>query len=120
TLLHAAELAEEMRDPDRMARAALANSRGFASNFGGGDEERGAGLERAVQLTRLSDPARCARLLSLQAMELQFDPDYQRRRALADEALALAPAAGGDRSLPYVLRDHFHATWAVDTLDARR
>lgn len=120
TLLRAAELAEAMGDSDRMARAALANSRGFASNFGAVDAERVAVLERAVELTRLSDPSRCARLLSLQAMEMQFDPDYRRRRALADEALALARAAGDDRSLPYVLRDHFHATWAVDTLDARR
>jgi DNA-binding SARP family transcriptional activator/tetratricopeptide (TPR) repeat protein len=120
TLLHAAELAEEMGDSDRMARAALANSRGFASNFGAVDGERVAVLERAVELTRLTDPARCARLLSLQAMEMQFDPDYRRRRALADEALALARAVGDDRTLPYVLRDHFHATWAVDTVDARR
>ena len=52
-------------------------------------------------------------------MELQFDPDHERRRALADDALALARAEGDIRILPYVLRDHFHATWADDTLAAR-
>ena len=44
------------------------------------------------------DPARCARLLALQAMELQFDPDHERRRALADEALALARRGGRRRA----------------------
>ena len=53
-------------------------------------------------------------------MELQFDPDHERRRALADEALALAREAGDPRALPYVLRDHFHAVWSADTLAARR
>jgi len=52
-------------------------------------------------------------------MELQFDPDHERRRALADEALALARRAEDDRILPYVLRDHFHAVWSADTLAGR-
>lgn len=120
TLLRAADLADDIGDAERMALAALANSRGFASSFGRVDRERVAVLGRAVDMTRSNDPTRCARLLSLQAMELQFDPDFTRRRALADEALTLARATGDVRSLPYVLRDHFHATWSVDTLEARR
>jgi class 3 adenylate cyclase len=119
TLLRAARLAAELGDADRAARAALANNRGFASTFGTVDHERLAALERAVELDQRSDPARCARLLALQAMELQFDPDHERRRALADEALALAHRAQDDRILPYVLRDHFHAIWSADTLAAR-
>jgi DNA polymerase III delta prime subunit len=120
TLLRAAGIAEELRDGVRMARAALANSRGFASVFGAVDLERLGVLERAAALGRGADPATQARLLSLHAMELQFDPDHLRRRGLADEALALARGAADERVLPYVLRDHFHATWAPDTLDERR
>ena len=120
TFLAAARLAEEIGDGARMARAATANSRGFASAFGAVDAERLTVLDRAAVLNRAGDPATRARLLSLQAMELQFDPDYERRWALADEALALAREAGDDRVLPYVLRDHFHATWSVETLEERR
>ncbi len=120
TFLAAARLAEEIGDVARMARAAMANSRGFASAFGAVDAERLTVLDRAAALNRAGDPATRARLLSLQAMELQFDPDYERRWTLADEALALAREAGDERVLPYVLRDHFHATWSVETLDERR
>ena len=119
TLLDAARLAGELNDADRAARAALANSRGFASSFGVVDRERLDALERAIELDRDSDPARCARLLALQAMELQFDPDHERRRALADRALVLARESGDLRILPYVLRDHFHAIWSADTVAAR-
>jgi class 3 adenylate cyclase len=119
-LLGASRLAQDLGDPDRAARAALANNRGFASAFGEVDAERIAAIERALELDRGSDPARRARLLALQAMELQFDPDHERRRALADEAVALARTAGDVRILPYVLRDHFHAVWSADTLRARR
>jgi hypothetical protein len=119
TLLQAAALADGLHDTDRMARAALANSRGFASAFGTVDRERVAALDRAIELDCHVNPARCAQLLARQAMELQFDPDHERRRALADEALALAREKGDVSDLPYVLRDHFHATWSADTLRAR-
>ena len=119
TLLKAARMAEAIGDAERMGRAALANSRGFASTFGRVDHERVAVLARAIELERSRNPSRRAQLLSLQAMELQFDPDFRRRRALADDALALARESGDLRSLPYVMRNHFHATWAADTLASR-
>ena len=87
-------------DGDRMARAALANSRGFASVFGTVDEERLAALDLAISSDCEANPARCAELLALQAMELQFDPDHKRRRALADQALRLAREAGHSASCP--------------------
>ncbi len=120
TLLGAAGLAEELRDPELTARAALANNRGFASAFGAVDEERVAVLERAIELDDGTDASRRARLLALHAMELQFDPRHEHRRALAEEALALARRASDVHVLPYVLRDYFHAVWSADTLPARR
>jgi class 3 adenylate cyclase len=120
TLLEAARIAEELGDADRMARAALANNRGYASTFGEVDAERIAVLERAVKLDGMANPARCARLLSLEAMELQFDLDRERRRELAEEALALAREASDERTLALVLRDYFQAVWCVDTLERRR
>ena len=120
TLLRAAKLADRLGDGERMSRAVLANNRGFASSFGVVDAERVAMLERAVEMNPSGDPARRGRLRSLLAMELQFDPDYQRRRKLADEGLALAREAADDARLVYVLRDHFHATWSADTLEQRR
>ncbi|HYP47367.1 MAG TPA: AAA family ATPase, partial [Thermoleophilaceae bacterium] len=113
TLLGAARMAAEIGDADRAARAALANNRGFASAFGEVDQDRLATLERALELNRDREPARRARLLALQAMELQFDRDHERRRAIAEEAHALAREAGDARVLPYVLRDYFHATWSA-------
>jgi hypothetical protein len=120
TLLEASRLASELGDPDRAARAAIANNRGLVSVFGEIDEQRLAALERALELDGFANPARCARLISLQTMELQFDPDRERRRALAEEAVALAREVGDPRTLAYVLRDHFHAFWAPDTIELRR
>jgi hypothetical protein len=116
----ASKLAEDLRDSERAARAALANNRGFASTFGFVDDERVGALERAIELNADSHPARLARLLALQAMELQFDGDHEHRRALADRALHLARDAGDVRTLLYVLRDHFHAVWSADTLALRQ
>ena len=82
------------------------------STFGNVDEARMAALERALELDGFANPARCARLLSLQALELQFEPDHERRRALVDKALALARDAGDARALAYVLRDSALVLWA--------
>lgn len=120
TLLEAGRVADELGDADRMARAALANSRGLASSFGQVDRERVTALERAGAANRHAPPARRARLLSLQAMELQFDPDHERRRGLAEDGLALAREAHDPRVLFDVLRDAFHAVWSTDTIDRRR
>jgi class 3 adenylate cyclase/tetratricopeptide (TPR) repeat protein len=116
TLLEGASVASDLGDADRAARAALANNRGMQSSFGKVDEARMAALDRALDLDRFTNPARCARLLSLQALELQFDPDHERRRGLVHKALALAREAGDARALAHVLRDSALALWAPDTL----
>jgi class 3 adenylate cyclase/tetratricopeptide (TPR) repeat protein len=120
TLLEACRLASEIGDPDRAARAALANNRGQPSVFGEVDKERMAALERALDLDHSANLAHRAQLISLQAMELEFDSDHQRRRALADGALQFARDADDPRTLAAVLRDHFWTVWAPDTLERRR
>jgi ATP/maltotriose-dependent transcriptional regulator MalT len=119
TLLEATYKAIELGDADRACRAAIANNRGMASVVGETDEQRIAALEQALELDRFSDPARSARLISLQAMELMFEADHERRRSLAHEALTLAREAADPRTLTAVLRDCFYATWAPDTLELR-
>jgi class 3 adenylate cyclase/tetratricopeptide (TPR) repeat protein len=120
TLLEASGLAFELGDADRAARAALANSRGQVSVYGEVDRERLLALGRALELDDFAHPARCARLMSLQAMELVFDPDHEHRRALAEEALALARDTGDPRTLAHVLRGCFPAIWTSDTLALRQ
>jgi class 3 adenylate cyclase len=111
TLLGASRLAEELGDADRAARAAFANHRDWApSILGAVDEERLAALERAVELDGLRNPARSAQLISVQAVELMYDPDHERRWALADEALALARETRDDKTLASALLHHFPAT----------
>ena len=92
TLLEASDIASDLKDADLAARAALANNRGFVSRFGAVDEERVAAIERALELDDPPQPARRARLLSLLAVELAHEPEHARRRALADEAVAIARA----------------------------
>jgi class 3 adenylate cyclase/tetratricopeptide (TPR) repeat protein len=119
TLLEAAGIATELRDADRAARATLANSRGFVSSYGDVDLERVAAIERALELDDPPQPARHARLLSLLAKELAFEPERARRRALAEEAILLARQAADPRTLAEALESSCYATWAPDTLATR-
>jgi hypothetical protein len=119
TLLQASRIASDLADADLAARAALANNRGFASGFGVVDVERVAGIARALELDHPPQVARHARLLALQAVELTFEPEHARRRALAGQAIALAREAGDPRTLAAVLEDAYYACWAPDTLAER-
>ena len=119
TLLQASDLACDLGDAGLAARATLSNSRGVASVFGDLDTERLAALERALELDRFTSPARSARLISLQAVELASDFDHERRRALAEEALALARDTRDPSTLARVLHDYMFALTAPDTLQLR-
>ena len=119
TLLEASRIASTLADAELAARAALANSRGYTSVAGETDERRLAAIHRAIELDDPPQPARRARLLALQALELVWQPDYRRRWALADEAVALAREAGDIRTLALVLRQVWYAYWSAQTLELR-
>ena len=74
TLLDAAALAQELGDADRLARAVLANSRGWCSQAGAVDSERVQALEAAAEALADEDPRR-ARVLALLALELHHAGD---------------------------------------------
>jgi len=120
TLLEASRVASELGDAELAARAALANSRGYTSMIGELDEQRLAAITRAIELDEPTDPARRAQLLSLEAMELSYDPDFARRKALVDEALALARSAADVGALAAVLQRAFNAIRSPETLHQRR
>jgi hypothetical protein len=119
TLLEASLLASELGNAELAAEAALANSRGSYSVLGEVDVERVRAIERAIELDDPSVPARRARLLALEAQELEWSGDAQRRSALADEAVRLAREAGEPRALAGVLVNAFFAYWSPETLDLR-
>jgi DNA-binding SARP family transcriptional activator len=118
TLLEVAHTALASGDGDRLVRAALANTRGFFSSAGFVDTERVEVLEAALSHAGAHD-ARRARLLAVLAAELLWAPDIARRRALSDQALALARASGDIATLAYVLTMRVTAIWRPETLDER-
>jgi class 3 adenylate cyclase len=119
TLLEASRISGSSEDAELAARAALANNRGESSVFGEIDEARLAAIERAIELDDPPHPARRARLLALQALELQWDPDFARRCALADEAISLARSEDDAWTLGEVLRAAFYAYLSAETLGLR-
>jgi DNA-binding winged helix-turn-helix (wHTH) protein len=118
-LLEAARLAEETGDGESLVRAALANTRGFASEIGVVDAERVAVIEAALGEGAPEEGEARARLLALLASELAFSADTERPRALADEALAMARRLGERRTLAYVLARRHLVVATPDTLEER-
>jgi DNA-binding SARP family transcriptional activator len=104
TLLRACSIAEAHGDGERVARAAVANNRGYFSAAFVMDRERVAALEAALTLLPATDRVLRARALATLATELSFSPDAPRRFALADEALAMARRLGDEATLVHVTR----------------
>jgi class 3 adenylate cyclase len=121
TLLEASRIASALQDADLAARAAWANHRGTSGSgtYGDIDQARIEAIERALELDDPPDPARRARLLALQTQELSWDPDFASRRALADEAIALARGAADKRVLADVLLTAYRGLWNAETLELR-
>ena len=119
-LLEASRLALELGDPDRLARATLANTRGQVSAIGHIDTEKVAMIEATLDAVPEDQTACRARLKSALAVELNFEPDHRHRRALVDEALELAREAGDPRSLAHVLQNAILSIQRPHTIDERR
>jgi tetratricopeptide (TPR) repeat protein len=119
-LLEAARLAERLGDADRLARAALAAYRGLWERSLSVDVERVGVLEAALRLRGSGDDVTRARLLAVLAAELMFTADQSRRRALSDEALAIARRLGDRATLARVLLCRCAALWAPANLAERR
>jgi pentatricopeptide repeat protein len=119
TLLEAAALARELPDANRLASAALANNPGRFSVQGASDPERLESLEAAIELLPEDDTGRRAELLSTLAVELSWSDAEHRRRALTDEAIALARRVGDPATLVRVIGRAFHAIYAPDTYEQR-
>ena len=117
-LLAAARLADRLDDVERLARAAVANNRGFVSHVGAFDRERGAMLGRAAERLDTSSPE-AALVLAQLALELTFSPQVERRRWLADRALEAARAGGDRRILAQVLIRCLIARWGPDNPEER-
>jgi predicted ATPase/class 3 adenylate cyclase len=103
TLLDAAALAERLGDADALARAALANNRGFFSVSDDVDRDRVDALERALTALGPADSSVRARLLANLAEELGFSDEHDRRERLAAEALTMARRLGEPSALAHVL-----------------
>jgi tetratricopeptide (TPR) repeat protein len=121
TLLDACRIASGLKDGDLAAAAALANHRRAAGSgtYGEVDRERVEAIERAIELDEPSKPARRARLLALQALELSWEPEFVHRQALAEEAIALARETGNRRVLASVLPNASRGMWTAETLELR-
>ena len=115
TLLAAAALAQELGEPDRLARAALANSRGYSSSAEGVDRDRVAVLRAALDAREGTDSPTRAALLALLAVELVNDPNWRLRDELTDEALAMARRVGHPGTLARVLTQCCVARWRAQT-----
>jgi len=120
TLLNGARLAQELGDSDRLARAALANSRGVFSSVLGVDRDRVSVLHAALDAYDSSDSPTRAALLSLLALELLWDDDRALRGRLSDDALAMARRVGDPHTLALVLTRRSVAQWAPQTLPELR
>jgi len=121
TLLEASRMAAGLEDAELAARASLASGRGAApSTYGAIDEERLGAIERAIELDDGRNPARRARLLAIKAQELSYDADFERRRALAEEAIALARSTGDTKTLADVLQHVWEPLRVASMLELRR
>jgi tetratricopeptide (TPR) repeat protein len=105
TLLAAARQAADLDDTDRLAAAALANTRGGLPSSGGAvDRDRVDILELAIQRLPADHSSRPLLLAKL-CSELTYNSDLRRRQDLADEAISLARATGDDATIVRVLND---------------
>jgi DNA-binding SARP family transcriptional activator/tetratricopeptide (TPR) repeat protein len=119
TLLDGARGARELGDPALMARAALANNRGFFSSVGQIDDERVESLADALAAYDPAPSATRARLLSQLGEELIFGGDFELRCQVSDEAVGMAREIDDPGTLAMVLVQRIPTIWFPDNIDDR-
>jgi class 3 adenylate cyclase len=119
TLLRAARLAQAAGDTPRLARAVLANTRGFVSETGHVDADRVELLDAALAAIGERDSPERARLLATLASELTFARDWARRKRLSDESVAIADRLDDPETTSEVLSARFITIWTPETLAQR-
>ena len=118
----AVRVAEEIGDPELVARAAIATTQGTlwqSAAPGQVHEAILAALRRSLeQLPEADDPLRCRVLLGL-ANELYYCSPFSERRALVDDALAMARRLGDDNLLLDACQISFSSLWFAGTAPER-
>ena len=114
TLLAAARRAADIGDTDRLVAATLANDRGTFSTVDTLDAEKVDTLELALDRLPAERPER-ALLLAMLCSELTIGSPLDRRKDLADEAIAIAEHSGDDVTIVQVL-NHVSLPLAVPSL----
>ncbi|MCU0270776.1 MAG: AAA family ATPase, partial [Acidimicrobiales bacterium] len=116
TLLDAARRAAERGDTDRLVAAALANDRGWTTAMGAIDTEKIDVLQTCLDRLPPGHPDRALVLASLCAEVMQTAP-LEHRRALADEAIAIAESSRDDAVIVRVLNHVFLPLVVPSALD---
>jgi len=119
TLLDGTQGARELGDPELLARAALANNRGFFSSTGEVDDERVRSLQDALDAYDPAPSTTRARLLAQLAVELTFSGDWELRLRHSDDAVAMARELGDPGTLAVVLSQRIAALWHASTVEDR-
>jgi DNA-binding SARP family transcriptional activator len=119
TLIEAVHLADRLGDGVRMARAALACSRGMFGLLGSVDVELVDALERALVLLDDADSPLRASVLAVLGAELTYSQDRARHRAACDLAVAMARRVGDPVCLARVLTLYASTLWRPDRIAER-
>ena len=116
-LLEAAEAARGLADPRLLAETALA-MRAWPRGAGVLDDQPCGVLAEALERLGDRDPALRARLLARLAASLYYwSGTEERRRALVEEAVAIARRLDDAATLAHVLSNGQLATWGPDNTD---
>ena len=119
TLVEAIQLADRLGDGVRMARAALACSRGMFSQLGSVDVDLVDALERALVLLDDADSPLRASALAVLGAELTYSHDRARHDEVCEEAVAMARRLGDPVCLARVLTLYASTLWRPDRVAER-
>jgi DNA-binding SARP family transcriptional activator len=119
TLIEAIRLADRIGDGARMARAALACSRGMFSSLGTVDADLVDALERALVLLDGADSPLRASVLAALGAELTYSQDRARHREACDLAVSMARRLADPVCLARVLSLYASTLWRPDRVAAR-